>query len=154
MAEYDGREIKPEDNGYLTRGHEEFASQAERKNRLDHFQGTKRKPLRGSANHPVTQLWYARQGIITPEMEFIAIRENHRIASQKEEGRRKNGDSELLNSSFLIHPSERDALTHQHPGESFGAAIPKEITPEFVRSEVAAAAPSSRPTSTIPSPSR
>ena len=81
VAEYEGREIKPEDNGYLTRGHEEFASQAERKNRLDHFQGAKRKPLRASANHPVTQLWYARQGIITPEMEFIAIRENGRRPS-------------------------------------------------------------------------
>ena len=132
-----GREIKPEDNGYLTRGHEEFASQAERKNRLDHFQGAKRKPLRASAGHPVTQLWYARQGIITPEMEFIAIRENHRIASQKEEGRRKNGESELLNSSLLLHPSERNSLHHHHPGESFGASIPHEITPEFVRSEVA-----------------
>ena len=94
VAEYEGREIKPEDNGYLTRGHEEFASQAERRNRLDHFQGAKRKPLRASAGHPVTQLWYARQGIITPEMEFIAIRENHRIASRKEaegEGGRGKG---------------------------------------------------------------
>src|SRR3954454_3913393 len=81
VAEYDGREIKPEDNGYLTRGHEEFASSAERKNRLEHFTGAKRKPLRASAGHPVTQLWYARQGIITPEMEFIAIRENMGRAS-------------------------------------------------------------------------
>jgi len=137
VAEYDGREIKPEDNGYLTRGHEEFASQAERKNRLDHFRGTRRKPLRASAAHPVTQLWYARQGIITPEMEFIAIRENHGIARQKEERRRQNEDSELLNSSFLLHTSERNSLQHAHPGESFGASIPKEITPEFVRSEVA-----------------
>ena len=70
-----------EDNGYLTRGHEEFASQAERKNRLDHFQGAKRRPLRAVAGHPVTQLWYARQGIITPEMEFIAIRENGKARS-------------------------------------------------------------------------
>jgi phosphomethylpyrimidine synthase len=137
VAEYDGRDIKPEDNGYLTRGHEEFASTAERRNRLENFQGAKRKPLRASAGHPVTQLWYARQGIITPEMEFIAIRENHGIARQKAEGRRKNGESELLNSSFLLHPSERNSLQHQHPGESFGASIPKEITPEFVRSEVA-----------------
>ncbi len=137
VAEYEGREIKPEDNGYLTRGHEEFASQAERKNRLDHFQGARRKPLRASANHPVTQLWYARQGIITPEMEFIAIRENHRIASQKEEGRGKKGASELLNSSLLPHTFARDHLAHQHQGQSFGASIPSEITPEFVRAEVA-----------------
>src|SRR6266513_1998909 len=49
VAGYDGREIKPEENGYLTRGHEEFGSQAERRNRLEDFTGTKRKPLRASA---------------------------------------------------------------------------------------------------------
>ncbi|HEY3662434.1 MAG TPA: phosphomethylpyrimidine synthase ThiC, partial [Chthoniobacterales bacterium] len=125
VAEYEGREIKPEDNGYLTRGHEEFASSAERKNRLDHFIGTKRKPLRASANHPVTQLWYARQGIITPEMEFIAIRENHRVA-QASSLQPPRGSKLEASSTF-----------HQHVGESFGASIPQEITPEFVRAEVA-----------------
>ena len=119
-AEYDGREVKPEDNGYLTRGHEEFASSAERRNRLEHFHGVKRRPLRASADHPVTQLWYARQGIITPEMEFIAIRENGRLST--------------LNSQLS---TERQSLAHQHPGNSFSAAIPSEITPEFVRQEVA-----------------
>ncbi|MEA3189399.1 MAG: phosphomethylpyrimidine synthase [Chthoniobacter sp.] len=123
VAEYDGREIKPEDNGYLTRGHEEFASQAERRNRLEHFDGVKNKPLRASAGHPVSQLWYARQGIITPEMEFIAIRENMGRKAAFEAVENKNGDRSVLNQ--------------QHPGESFGAAIPNEITPEFVRSEVA-----------------
>lgn len=62
----------------------------------------------------VTQLHYARQGIITPEMEYIAIRENM--------GRQKFADEQL---------------NHQHPGHSFGANLPKEITPEFVRNEVA-----------------
>ncbi|MGR6832742.1 phosphomethylpyrimidine synthase ThiC [Aliivibrio wodanis] len=62
----------------------------------------------------VTQLHYARQGIITPEMEYIAIRENM--------GRQKFADEQL---------------NHQHPGHSFGANLPKEITPEFVRKEVA-----------------
>lgn len=62
----------------------------------------------------VTQLHYARQGIITPEMEYIAIRENM--------GRQKFADEQL---------------NHQHPGHSFGANLPKEITPEFVRREVA-----------------
>ena len=62
----------------------------------------------------VTQLHYARQGIITPEMEYIAIRENM--------GRQKFADEQL---------------NHQHPGYSFGANLPKEITPEFVRNEVA-----------------
>ena len=78
VEEYDGREVKPQDNGYLSRQHAEYASQAE-KNRLVEFPGLKgqrRRPLRASKGHPVTQLWYARQGIITPEMEFIAIREN------------------------------------------------------------------------------
>ena len=62
----------------------------------------------------VTQLHYARQGIITPEMEFIAIRENM--------GRAKYRD---------------EVLNQQHPGMSFGANLPQEITPEFVRREVA-----------------
>src|SRR5690625_4456705 len=63
----------------------------------------------------VTQMHYARQGIITPEMEYIAIRENMAVAQAREEG----------------------TLGAQHPGMSFGANIPAEITPEFVRSEVA-----------------
>jgi phosphomethylpyrimidine synthase len=71
-------------------------------------------PRRAKADMNVTQMHYARKGIITPEMEFIAIREN-----QKREGL-----SEML--------------LKQHPGENFGAAMPKQITPEFVRSEVAA----------------
>src|ERR1035437_3882965 len=81
VAAYDGREVKPMDNGYLSGKHAEFASKAE-KNRLVEFPGLlgqRRKPLRASKGHPVTQLWYAKQGIITPEMEFIAIRENMKI---------------------------------------------------------------------------
>jgi phosphomethylpyrimidine synthase len=73
----------------------------------------KRKPRRAKAGMNVSQMHYARRGIVTPEMEFIAIREN-----QKREGL-----SELL--------------LRQHPGEAFGAGIPKVITPEFVRDEVA-----------------
>jgi phosphomethylpyrimidine synthase len=72
-----------------------------------------RKPLRAKAGKNVSQMHYARQGIITPEMEFIAIRENQR----------RENMSELLQT--------------QHPGQDFGANIPKTITPEFVRSEVA-----------------
>src|SRR6185503_14917298 len=66
-----------------------------------------RKPRRGGC---VTQMHYARKGIVTPEMEFIAARENQRMVA---------------------------GLETQHRGQSFGAAIPREITPEFVRSEVA-----------------
>lgn len=73
------------------------------------------QPLRAKIGKRVTQLHYARQGIITPEMEFIAIRENM--------GR------ERINSTIL---------TQQHPGQSFNATLPNNITPEFVRQEVAA----------------
>ncbi|MDX1914866.1 MAG: phosphomethylpyrimidine synthase ThiC [Methylophilus sp.] len=72
-----------------------------------------RKPLRAKAGMNVSQMHYARKGIITPEMEFIAIRENQR----------RDNMSELLQT--------------QHPGQNFGASIPKVITPEFVRDEVA-----------------
>ncbi|WP_428603534.1 phosphomethylpyrimidine synthase ThiC [Sedimenticola sp.] len=74
-----------------------------------------REPRRAKAGANVTQMHYARQGIITPEMEFIALRENMRLQEAREQG----------------------LLQQQHPGFSFGAAIPKEITPEFVREEVA-----------------
>ncbi|HEY9509473.1 MAG TPA: phosphomethylpyrimidine synthase, partial [Verrucomicrobiae bacterium] len=78
VEEYEGREVRPQDNGYLSGKHAEFASQAE-KNRLVEFPGLKanrRKTLRAKPGKVVTQLAYARAGIITPEMEFIAIREN------------------------------------------------------------------------------
>ncbi|WP_187776011.1 phosphomethylpyrimidine synthase ThiC [Salinicola corii] len=77
-----------------------------------------RTPRRARPGANVTQLHYARQGIITPEMEFIAIRENQR----RREARDAKGDT---------------MLDHQHPGESFGANLTDEITPEFVRDEVA-----------------
>jgi len=86
-----------------------------------------RQPRRAQAGRNVTQMHYARQGIVTPEMEFVAIRENLRrreylagLRAQGEQGRRM---AELLG--------------RQHRGESFGAAIPDEITPEFVRDEIA-----------------
>ncbi len=69
-----------------------------------------RKPRVAKTGHNVTQLHYARRGIVTPEMEFVAIRENQRVA---------------------------EGLGFQHEGVSWGAAIPRTITPEFVRDEVA-----------------
>src|SRR6266480_365058 len=152
VEEIAGRAVMPRDDGYLSEMHAETArrngnskSQAPSSKHLSTLNSQsstfpKRKPLRASANHPVTQLWYARQGIITPEMEFIAIRENHRIASQKDDSRIKkdgNGNSEFHNSSFLPHPFARNHLAHQHAGNAFGAEIPEEITAEFVRSEIA-----------------
>jgi phosphomethylpyrimidine synthase len=140
-APYEGREVQPMDNGYLSGKHAEFASTAER-NRLIEFPGLKsaqRKPRRASAGHPVTQLWYARQGIITPEMEFIAIRENM-------------GRAQQTTLSDLSGDIVRNELGKQHAGSGqlpaspytpsifgrFPQRIPAEITPEFVRSEVAA----------------
>jgi phosphomethylpyrimidine synthase len=86
-----------------------------------------RKPRRARAGKNVTQMHCARQGIVTPEMEYIAIRENLRrqeyIASLKASG---------PNGAKLA-----EMMMRQHAGQSFGAAIPGEITPEFVRDEVA-----------------
>src|SRR5947208_5294935 len=74
VDEIEGRVVRPIDDGYLSDKHSAIDGK-----RLT-FNGAgappRRKPLRASADHPVTQLWYARQGIITPEMEFIAIRAN------------------------------------------------------------------------------
>ncbi|MBI1924415.1 phosphomethylpyrimidine synthase ThiC, partial [Candidatus Poribacteria bacterium] len=124
VEEYPGREVQPGDNGYLTRGHEAYASRREKeKGRLERFAGPKRRPLRAQAGCNVTQMHYARRGIITPEMEFIALRENL--------GREKAYEAAQNN------PRIRDLLNHQHPGHSFGASIPRYITPEFVRDEVA-----------------
>ncbi len=77
------------------------------------FENT-RPPLRAGSGRAVTQMHYARRGIITPEMEFIAIRENQKLDEYRETG-----------------------LCRYHPGTGFGAVIPEEVTPEFVRDEVA-----------------
>jgi len=133
-AEYEGREVKPMDNGYLSGKHEEYASQAE-KNRLVQFPGLKRKPLRASKGHPVSQLWYARQGMITPEMEFIAIREN--IGRAKMADMAKDIVRNELNKQHAGSAQIKNAYTPSVFGR-FPQRIPKEITAEFVREEVAA----------------
>ena len=76
-----------------------------------------RQPRRSKGGLNVTQMHYARRGIITPEMEFIAIRENQRVEA--------------------FNAQNHELLTRQHPGQDFGASLPKLITPEFVRDEVA-----------------
>jgi len=96
---YDGRHVRPEDNGF-----------AEGQFLVPEFP-VRHAPLRAKPGRAVTQLAYARAGIVTPEMEFIAVREN------------------------LGRAQVRDAM--KRDGESFGAAIPDFITPEFVRDEVA-----------------
>ncbi|SFZ70302.1 phosphomethylpyrimidine synthase ThiC [Chitinimonas taiwanensis] len=87
-----------------------------------------RKPLRAKAGANVTQMHYAKQGIITPEMEYIAIRENLQ---------REQYIESLKVAGGKLADRMVDLLTRQHPGQSFGAAIPPVITPEFVRQEVA-----------------
>ena len=91
------------------------------------FPGLHRKPRRAKAGANVTQMHYARKGIITPEMEYIAIRENmHRekyLADLKNSGPQGERLAKLLG--------------RQHPGQAYGAAIPPVITPEFVRDEIA-----------------
>lgn len=83
---------------------------------LDHLRfNLTRQPRRAKPGMNVSQMHYAKKGIITPEMEYIAIRENMALAQARELG----------------------VLNQQHKGMSFGASIPDEITPEFVRSEVA-----------------
>ncbi len=137
VAEYDGREVLPQDNGYLSGKHAEFASNAER-NRLVQFpglEGQRRRPLRASAGHPVTQLWYAKQGIITPEMEFIAIRENLRrakIADFTKDNVRNDLEKQHAGSAQLQNEYTPSIFRR------FPQRIPAEITPEFVRSEIAA----------------
>jgi len=124
VEEYDGREAKPLDNGYLSDVHADHATQRDKANRLTEFPGLGRRPLRASAGHPVTQYWYAKQGIITPEMEHIAIRENMGLAKRREDAQ-------------AVGQAPANSLDHQHPGNPWGANIPDEITAEFVRDEVA-----------------
>ncbi len=95
-------------------GKERLADESLDKLRFTHLQ----KPLKAKPGANVSQLHYAKKGIITPEMEYIAIRENQRIEEQLKTG---------------------DPLWNQHIGNSFGANTPKTfITPEFVRDEIAA----------------
>jgi phosphomethylpyrimidine synthase len=135
VEEYDGRVVRPIDDGYLSEKHAAIAAQRPTPNaQPPTLNGagapSRRKPLRAKS-HPITQLWYARQGIITPEMEFIAIRENgcansSSVAAIVDRGAAVNGSG-----------YNRNDLRQQHSGESFDANIPREITPEFVRQEVA-----------------
>ncbi len=126
VEEYTGREILPQDNGYLTKGAEEFAKAKPSKDgtQNEEFPALQRPPLRAKSGTNVTQIHYARKGIITPEMEYVAIRENlgRQIAFEAMQAGLEN---------------DRSSLYHQHKGESFGAALPKFVTPEFVRDEVA-----------------
>ena len=95
------REVRPEDNGQLG---------PDRSGGVQPFPNVRKKVLRAKAGANVTQMHYARRGIVTPEMEYVAIRENL---------------------------GREAALNHARDGESFGASIPDFVTPQFVRDEVA-----------------
>ncbi|MBV8227835.1 MAG: phosphomethylpyrimidine synthase ThiC [Verrucomicrobia bacterium] len=105
---YEGRQVRPLDNGYLSESHALNAMRNGNRGQLELFPGHKRPTLRGCAGHPVTQLWYARRGIVTAEMEYIAIRES--LGCQDRQGLSNVGN---------------------------GSGIPESITAEFVRDEVA-----------------
>jgi phosphomethylpyrimidine synthase len=134
VEEYEGRSLQPIDDGYLTF---EAAQTARDKGRLEDFPTLRRTPLRAKNGSCVTQMHYAKRGIITPEMEFIAIREN--LGRSLECGDSSPlfvGEGKALTSQRT--PSDdRSSINHQHAGQSFGASIPEYVTPEFVRDEVA-----------------
>ena len=87
----------------------------------------KRLPRRAKAGANVTQMHYARRGVVTPEMEYVAIRENLQ----------RRQYLETLKATGPGGARLAELMGRQHPGQSFGAALPREVTPEFVRDEVA-----------------
>src|SRR4030095_14944471 len=158
VEEYDGRKVQPIDDGYLSESH---AAHSERKRLTSKVQrptskaesrngarsnsaldvrrsafGVFRRVLRAKS-HSVTQLYYARKGVITPEMEFIAIRENL--------GREILGSAGAAPAPFGASPNgsefARNDLWFRHAGsepiDNWQSAIGNPITPDFVRSEVA-----------------
>jgi len=136
VEEYQGRTVQPIDDGYLTYDAAHQARQTQKAkglNRLEDFPALRRTPMRAKAGSCVTQMRYARRGIITPEMEYIAIRENLGRSLQC-------ADLSALSKAATSRRTpndDRSSLDHQHPGVSFGASIPQYVTPEFVRDEVA-----------------
>ena len=107
VEEYDAREVKPEDNGQLG---------PDRSGGVPGFPNVARKVLRAKPGQNVSQMHYARRGIITPEMEYVAEREN-------------------LGREMLRDEAAR--LTARNDGQPWGASLPDYVTPEFVRDEVA-----------------
>jgi phosphomethylpyrimidine synthase len=147
VEEVEGRAVTPQDDGWLSEKHATAAASKRptsngrgensssvipstfdiRHSSFGGQSGSDRKPLRAKPGSCVTQLAYARRGIITPEMEFIALRERGMgFQPMNQLNHRQDADATFRND-----------LRHQHPGQSFGANIPNEITSEFVRDEVA-----------------
>src|SRR6266513_3526176 len=161
VEDYAGRAVQPIDDGYISEAHAAHAKSkrptpnAERptsnSNGSSKLQAPGSTLLRAKPGNCVTQLAYARRGIITPEMEFIAIRENlgraqrSKVSDQRSEdagagfepahGKLRGARAASLSSEAASFAA--NDLRKQHAGESFGANIPRVFTPEFVRSEVA-----------------
>jgi phosphomethylpyrimidine synthase len=154
VEEYVGRKVQPIDDGYLSEKHRGLSRakiQDETNFRLEGLTAPKRKPLRAKKGKVVTQLAYAKAGIITPEMEFIAIRENMCVAKISEMAKdilRNDLEKQHAGSSQIVAAvcDRRSDGAHRAPLQDFVPSvfkkfpqrIPKEITPEFVRSEIAA----------------
>jgi phosphomethylpyrimidine synthase len=133
VEEYQGRKVQPIDDGWLSESHAAHVSRkrptppnsdisragVEPPTSNGARAPSRRKPLRASTDHPVTQLWYARQGIITPEMEFIAIRENMGHETVAAVYDRRN-DEDRCSQSAATKEIARNDLSHQHPRKSFG----------------------------------
>ena len=140
VEEYTGRPVLPQDDGYLSENHRTI-SRAKRQDetgyRLEGLTAPRRKPLRAKSGKIVTQLHYARAGIITPEMEFIALRENMSHARMAD-----LSDDILRNDPHKQHAGSAQSVPSipfvPSVFRRFPQRIPAQITPEFVRSEVAA----------------
>ncbi len=144
VESYDGRQATARDNGFLSETHmqTQAAKFAGGLSALEQPNGSTRRRLRGSKGTPVTQLHYARMGIITPEMEFIALRENMRRAQiadyaqdivRSDLDKQHAGSTQITNHKSQITNPYTPSVFHRFPQR-----IPAEITPEFVREEVAA----------------
>ncbi|WP_019894969.1 phosphomethylpyrimidine synthase ThiC [Hydrogenovibrio halophilus] len=113
---YSGRQPNPVDNGLKT--------DAQMQRLLEATTGLRRQPLKARHGHKVTQMHYARQGIVTPEMVFVALRENQRRLEATAD----------TSAETPVEAERRQRLK----GQGFGANLPETITPEFVRDEIAA----------------
>jgi phosphomethylpyrimidine synthase len=124
VEEYEGREIKPEDNGYND----------EKDPRANHnvFPGLKRKPLRAKKGKNVTQLHYAKKGIITPEMEFIALRENMKPEFVRDEVAR----GRAIIPSNINHPEAEPMIIGRHFHVKINANIGNSAVSSSIEEEV------------------
>jgi len=141
VEEYDGRKVQPIDDGYLSVAHAEHSAKrngskkdelrSKKLSALDSQPSTvARRPLKAKTGKCVTQLYYARKGVITPEMEFIAIRENLGRDILGSAGASPNG-SEIARNDLQFRNSGSQPIANRK------SQIANPITPEFVRSEVA-----------------